>query len=321
MRSRSKYCLKKNSLVLIIIFQLFVAGLFGQEWVVPADRKDRLSPFQFNDDTRKAGEKLFKVNCMSCHGTPGQGNFINLVPPPGDPATEKIQRNKDGEIFYKVSTGRGPMPSFKNVLTTNDIWNVISYLRSFNKTYKQEVALAVTSSAYPGAEIKIILSYNRGDTVILLTALAVKDNISVPVTDAGVRLYIHRTFGMLPLDEERTTGKNGIAAFRIPFDLPGDTSGNVKISARFTDETLFGSISKDTVLGAAKKTIPVSLITERAMWNNVRKAPVWIMLTFSIGLLLVWSFIIVVLMKLRDIFIIGDSLSSKQSGKQDPDQT
>jgi hypothetical protein len=247
---------------------------------------------------------------MSCHGTPGKANFLNLVPPSGDPATSKIQNNKDGEIFYKVTTGRGPMPSFKSVLSTIEIWNVISFMRSFNSSYKQELMPVINSSAYPGAEIKINLTYNPGDTVITLIAQAVKENVTVPVTDAAVRLYISRYFGNLQLDEEKTTGKNGLAAFRIPDDLPGDTAGNIRIRAQFTDEVMFGSVTKDTVLCAAEKTIPVSLISERAMWNNVRKAPLWVILTFSLGLLLVWSFIMLVLLKLRDIFIIGHSVET-----------
>jgi hypothetical protein len=300
----------RHSLLTIVLLHVLTTGLFCQEWVVPGDRSGRLSTFPFNDDTRKAGEKIYNVNCLSCHGTPGKANYINLVPPPGDPATEKIQKNRDGDIFYKVSTGRGQMPSFRSVLATNDIWNVISYLRSFNSSYKQEIMPVITSSAYPGAQIKINLLYNTGDTIITLVAQAVKENEVIPVTNASVRLYVERYFGVLPIDEEKTTGKDGLAKFRIPDNLPGDTAGNIKVSARFTDEEVFGSVSKDTLLCAARKTIPVSLVAERAMWNSVRKAPVWIILTFSAGLLLVWSFIIFVLFKLRDIFIIGEAVTS-----------
>jgi mono/diheme cytochrome c family protein len=122
----------------------------GQEWVVPDDRKGRLSTFPFIDETRKEGEWFYRINCQSCHGDPGENNYIALVPPPGYPATEKIQRNSDGEIFYKLSVGRGQMPSFRSVLTTGEIWKVVSYLRSFNSSYVQRVMQVITSTAYPG---------------------------------------------------------------------------------------------------------------------------------------------------------------------------
>ena len=83
----------------IICLMLLPSFARGQDWVVPDDRKGRLSTFPFTDDTRKEGEKLYQVNCHSCHGDPGRNNFIALQPPPGDPATEKIQRNSDGETF------------------------------------------------------------------------------------------------------------------------------------------------------------------------------------------------------------------------------
>lgn len=288
-----------------IMIMAFVSQIFCQDWVVPADRANRLSTFPFNEETRKSGEHIYTVNCMSCHGNPGKSNSINLIPPPGDPATEKVQKNSDGEMFYKVSTGRGQMPSFRSVLTANDIWNVISYVRSFNSSYKQEIMAVITSSAYPGAEIMIDLSYIPGDTIISFSALAVNEDRKIPVVDAAVKLYVARTFGSLQIDEEKITGKEGTAFFRIPDDLPGDTAGNIVVSARFTDEGLFGAVTKDTVLGAGVKIRPVSLTAERAMWNNVRKAPVWVILTFSTGMILVWGFILLVLLKLRDIYVIG----------------
>lgn len=302
--------------MVILISQLFISDLAGQEWIVPDDRKGRLSTFPFDDNSRKAGEKLYSINCISCHGTPGKATFLKLVPPPGDPATEKIQRNNDGEIFYKVTTGRGQMPSFKSVLTSAEIWNIISFLRSFNNSYKQEIMPVITSSAYPGAVIKILLSYKPADSSVVLKALAAKDNTVVPVTDAEVKLFVHRTFGLLPVDEPKITDKKGFAIFRIPYNLRGDTAGNVRVIARFTNEEIFGSVSKDTMLRAGEKTIPVSLIADRAMWNTVRKAPVWIILTYSLGLLAAWIFIFYVLMKLRDIFIVGKTVTNDTHEKE-----
>jgi len=306
----------KSLLLSILISQLILPVMNGQDWVVPADKKGKLSSFPFDETTRNAGQKLYTVNCMSCHGTPGKGNYLKLVPPPGDPGTDKIQHNSDGEIFYKVTEGRGQMPSFKSVLTSTEIWNIISFLRSFNNSYKQQVMPVITSSAYPGALISLFLSFNQAENSIILHASAVKETSSVPVQGAAVKLLADRTFGHLSLDEEQVTDKDGMAIFKVPAGLRGDTAGNVHVSARFTNEELFGAVIKDTVLKAGIKTIPVSLVAQRAMWNNVRKAPVWIILTFSLGVLIAWGFIFVVLMKLRDIFIIGDTLTKDVPGEK-----
>jgi mono/diheme cytochrome c family protein len=306
----------KSFLFGLLILQLAIPELQGQEWIVPEDKKGKLSTFPFDDNTRKTGEKLYSINCISCHGTPGKANYLKLVPPPGDPATEKIQRNSDGEIFYKLTTGRGQMPSFRSVLSSAEMWNIISFLRSYNKSYTQQVMAVITSSAYPGAVIKMALSFNQEDSSVILKALAEKSNAIVPVTGAEVKLFAHRTFGLLLVDEAKTTDKEGVAVFRISGLLPGDTAGNIRVSARFSNEDIFGAVSIDTILQAGEKTFPISLVAKRAMWNNVRKAPVWIILTYGLGLLASWGFIIYVLMKLRDIFIIGETLTTKTSGEE-----
>jgi len=305
-----KYILK------IVFLLLITANVRAQEWVVPDDKKARLSTFPFNDETRKAGDRLFTINCMSCHGSPGKGNYLNLVPPPGDPASADFQKNKDGEIFYKVSTGRQQMPSFRSVLSTEEIWNIVSYIRSFNSSYKQELMKIITSSAYPGAMIRMELEFNKADNSIAVRASALKDNKSEPVTGASVKLFVHRTFGHLQIDEEKSTNKDGIAVFSLPQNIPGDTAGNLLFIAGFSDEELFGSEGKDSVINAASMFKPESLVAKRAMWNNVRKAPVWIILTFSLGVLLVWGFIMIVLLKLRDIYIVGQTAGNIRQVKE-----
>ena len=300
----------------ILFFHLLAAVVISQDWVVPAEKRGKLSPFQFSDSIRNSGMQLFNLNCMLCHGIPGKGNFQRLIPPPGDPATDKIQHNLDGDLFYKVSEGRGPMPSFKNTLRSQDIWNIISYIRSFNPSYVQSVMPEIISSAYPGALIAISLRLSQGMDSVEMKVSANKGNSVTPVSNAGVRLFVKRIFGMLPLDEEKITDEKGIAGFSIPPDIPGDTNGNIYVSARFTDEDKFGSAGKDTLLQAGVKIIPVSLVKERAMWNTVRKAPVWILLTFSLGVLAVWGFILLVLLKLRDIYTIGEYLDREQKGEK-----
>jgi len=306
-----------QKIILNITFLLLLASTArAQEWVVPEDKKARLSTFPFDAETRKAGERLFALNCMSCHGSPGKDNYLRLVPPPGDPASAGFQENKDGEIFCKVSTGRQQMPSFRSILSTEEIWNIVSYIRSFNSSYKQALMKILQSSAYPGAEIRMTLNFNRADNRIAVRASAVKESTSEPVINAAVKLFIQRTFGHLQVDEEKSTNKEGIAIFNLPQTIPGDTAGNLSFIARFSDEELFGTEGKDTVINATSKFTPESLVAKRAMWNSVRKAPVWIILSYGLGLLLVWGFILIVLMKLRDIYIVGQAAGKNHQGNE-----
>ena len=297
----------------IVFFPLLSLSVYGQAWVVPPDKHEKLSSFPFTDETRKAGEQLYTINCKTCHGTPRKGDVLKLVPLPLDPASAKFQLNSDGDLFYKITEGRGQMPTFKNVLSSVQIWEIISYLRSFNNSYQQKVARVITSSAYPGAEITIELSYIPSDTAIVLSAKAIRDNIVVPVTDAGVRLFIQRTFGMLQSDEEKITDKEGLAIFDLPRDVPADSAGNISISAKFTNEEVFGALTSDTLIQTGNKSHPAGLVGRRAMWNTVWKAPIWVILAYFGGLLLVLGVILYVLLMLRDIFIIGDTLMKDES--------
>ena len=36
----------------------------------------------------------------------------------------------DGGIFWKMSEGHGPMPSFKKLLTAEERWHLVNYLRT-----------------------------------------------------------------------------------------------------------------------------------------------------------------------------------------------
>jgi cytochrome c5 len=301
----------------IILILLTTISVFGQEWLVPADKKGKLSPFGFTDETRRTGENLYNMNCKSCHGTPEMGNFqASLNPPPADPASIKIQQNLDGDLFFKITQGRGSMPSFKNSLSSNDVWNLISFIRKFNKTYVQAVMPLIRSVAYPGAEIIVSLIKGPATGEITMKVTAVTEKSKVPVTNAGVKLFVRRTFGKMMIDEEKTTGSNGEAIFKIPEGLPGDTAGNIHVTAMFSDEDAFGSAGRDTMLQAGTITIPVSLTRDRAMWNVVRKAPVWIIVAYSLGVLGVWAFIIIIMLKLRDISIIGEHINRIASGKK-----
>lgn len=293
----------------IILILLFPVVLFSQEWTAPPERAVRLSPFKFSDSTQNAGMIIYGANCISCHGNPGKGNFKTLTPSPGDPATAKIQRNSDGALHFKISEGRGQMPSFKNVLSTNDIWNVISYIRSFNTSYAQTVMPEITTGEYAGAILSIVLRTNQNMDSVLMKVSAIKDNRSIPVKNAGISLFVKRTFGQMALGEEQITNDAGYA--RMPLlRVPGDTAGIIHVTARLTDEDRFGSVSKDTILQTGIEVIPLSLTRNRAMWNVVTKAPIWLLLTYFGGLLIVIGIVLFIFIKLRDIYIIGKYLES-----------
>lgn len=101
-------------------------------WEAPAAEKSKKNPLPANAATVAQGKKVADVNCVSCHGAKGKGDgaaAVALNPKPADWTSKKVQAESDGEIFWKLSTGRGAMPSWK-FLPENDRWALVGYIRS-----------------------------------------------------------------------------------------------------------------------------------------------------------------------------------------------
>jgi Cytochrome C oxidase, cbb3-type, subunit III len=67
----------------------------------------------------------------------GQGEgaaAVALNPKPADWTSAKVQSESHGEIFWKISNGRGAMPPWKH-LVENDRWALIRYIHSLGGTW------------------------------------------------------------------------------------------------------------------------------------------------------------------------------------------
>jgi mono/diheme cytochrome c family protein len=100
-------------------------------WQAPAAEKGKKGP----GGNAANGKKLAETNCVSCHGASGKGDgpaAAALNPKPADWTSAKVQSESDGELFWKISNGRGPMPPWKH-LSEKDRWDLIAYVRSLKK--------------------------------------------------------------------------------------------------------------------------------------------------------------------------------------------
>ena len=113
-----------------------VGGAIAQTpWVAPDAEKGKKNPLPADAKNIEQGEKIAKINCASCHGAKGKGDgaaAVALSPKPADWTSDRVQHESDGELFWKISNGRGPMPPWKH-LSENDRWAIILYIRSLKK--------------------------------------------------------------------------------------------------------------------------------------------------------------------------------------------
>jgi hypothetical protein len=294
--------------VFLFIFLLLISGsLTGQTaWEVPADRSNKLSTTVFTVDNQSVGRDLYQANCKSCHGDPGKNNVIKLVPLPPDPASVQLQENTDGSLHFKISEGRGTMPAFKNVLSSGDIWNVISYMRTYNKDYIQQLAVKPTfgGEIFDRVNLKLMPGPDKKAVVVRLTGM--KGALEKPIAGLEVKLFARRYFGNLIVDKPVDTDAEGKAKFEIPKNLPGDSLGNVALVAQLSDEDLFGLVKTESVVTIGVPTYRPPLNEERALWNVVQKTPIWLLVTYLSAVLIVWGFIFLVLLQLRNIYKLGE---------------
>lgn len=101
------------------------------------------NPFHDNVEAIEVGEELYSTYCAACHGVEGKGDgpaAEALVPQPASLADSLMMRElSDSYLFWRVSEGgiqepfNSAMPPWEGVLTEEQRWQVISYIRTLSE--------------------------------------------------------------------------------------------------------------------------------------------------------------------------------------------
>ena len=116
----------------LIIFSGEQAGS-TEKWTAPAAEARTKNPVAVNDSSIAAGQKIYLQRCVGCHGRTGKGDgpdAADLGIHPAKLSDAAVQQQTDGELFWKVTVGKKPMPNYRSRLSPTDRWNVINYLRT-----------------------------------------------------------------------------------------------------------------------------------------------------------------------------------------------
>jgi mono/diheme cytochrome c family protein len=110
------------------------AEQFGREVPSPlatAGEAERLSAVQ-------RGKLIWTRICRTCHGDKGDGDGPivgpDLFPAPPTLRSDGAKAFKDGHIFHVITRGQKKMPSYADVLSPDERWAVILYVRALQKT-------------------------------------------------------------------------------------------------------------------------------------------------------------------------------------------
>lgn len=159
-------------------------------------------------------------------------------------------------------------------------------------------------------EANLTLNLNPQDTNQVVSAKVMvtdKDGKEVPVKGAELKFYVKRMFGNMPAAEDYTvtTDENGLASYKFPKNIPGDTAGVITVAARMEDNDTFGNVENSS---ATSWGTPLAIIKDpfpRAVWGVY--APWGIVITLSILFGGVWS---------TYIFIVAQLIAIKKEGKE-----
>lgn len=107
----------------------------GKPWAAPESAVKKANPAK-GADALKEGKDLFNQHCKSCHGAKGKGDgpkADKIDISCNDFTTPEFAKKTDGELFWKTTEGRKPMPSFKDKLSDNERWEVILFVKTLSK--------------------------------------------------------------------------------------------------------------------------------------------------------------------------------------------
>ncbi len=113
-----------------------------QPWKAPAVADTLVSPYLIEPLTLPQGQEIYTIYCASCHGREGKSDGIstnNLKIKPLKFQDKKVTGQTNGAIFWKIREGRGEMPAFKDLLSEEQKWQLVEYVRDISKPYGEQM--------------------------------------------------------------------------------------------------------------------------------------------------------------------------------------
>ncbi|HIP48724.1 MAG TPA: cytochrome c [Lutibacter sp.] len=144
---------KNVSKLLILLLSFASVSVYAQEaWIVPDAENAIVNPIQNSEAAIVSGQKLYKSLCVACHGNLGAGDgvaAVGLNPKPTDFTTADFHKQTAGSVFWKLSKGRGVMAPYEGMLSEEDRWALVSYLKSLKvEIPKKKVATKKVNNTF-----------------------------------------------------------------------------------------------------------------------------------------------------------------------------
>ena len=105
---------------------------------IPDQYADLSNPLPVSQANISDGEKIYQMQCLTCHGKAGDGDGPTgkqLLPSPANLAfTRRLPIATDSFFFWTISEGGKPfdsaMPAFGERLSDKEIWQITHYINA-----------------------------------------------------------------------------------------------------------------------------------------------------------------------------------------------
>lgn len=265
--------MNKRKLVISAAIIFLSVYVHAQDWVVPAENKSAQNPSAYNLDNVKRGKDLFMQNCKSCHGDPGKNNGLPLVPHPPDITSEQMQKNSEGELFFKITHGRGPMPQFETNISEDDRWRIVNYIQNFNPEKEPLIVNA------PPKKAKILASVNEAEKKVEVFAEYENNGVYTELTNTPITISAKKAFGNLEIGEV-FTDDNGRAVFTVPENVIGDEEGYVNIVVNLDENFTAENVILDKAKVGKRKEVPQLIKKGEVIWSTNENIQIWLLLSY-----------------------------------------
>ena len=107
---------------------------WAKHHITVGNRKS-INPVHSSTETIEAGKQIFASYCVVCHGRDGQNTGVpfanSLAPAVPSLMSPEVQQYDDGQLKWIIENGIFPsgMPSSKGILSDEDMWTIVVYLR------------------------------------------------------------------------------------------------------------------------------------------------------------------------------------------------
>ena len=145
MDARQKLRLRKIlfvALLALIALSIVLGVTHRGQWNTPEEAKQRANPIPPSPQALDAARVVYSDHCERCHGKTGKGDGADATKFSTSPRDltdgSRMSAQSDGELFYKISEGRRPMPEFKTKLTEEQRWQLVLLMRSLAGSDKKQ---------------------------------------------------------------------------------------------------------------------------------------------------------------------------------------